>query len=318
MSPPDAATRSRQGASAGAAAGEPPPRGPAAWKADLALLGITAIWGVTFVVVKRALADASPLAFNAARLLLAAVLLVAVYRRQVRRLAGKVWGAGALVGLFMALGYAFQTMGLEYTTPAKSAFLTGLSVIIVPFYAAVWLRRAPGAGTYCGALLALAGLYFLAFARGAGGGWTAANWGDLLTLACAAAFAGHIVALGEFTVRFPFEQLAVLQVGFAALFTSAGALAIEHIRLRWTPELIAALAITAVLATALAFTVQAWAQQFTPASHTAIVFAAEPVFAWVTSLSLGLEAFTAQVALGAGLILAAIVTVEFWKPRRGA
>ena len=288
---------------------------PSAWKADLALLGITAIWGVTFVVVKRALADASPLAFNAVRLIVAALLLIAVYGRHLRRMRGIVWAAGALVGLLMALGYAFQTLGLEFTTPAKSAFLTGLSVIIVPFYAAALLRRAPGAGTYGGAALALAGLYFMAFARGAGGGWIAPNRGDLLTLACAAAFAGHIVALGEFTVRFPFEQLAVLQVGFAAVFTALAATGGEHIRLRFTPELLWAIAITAVLATALAFTVQAWAQQFTPASHVAIVFAAEPVFAWIASLVLGYAGLGVRQVLGAGLILAAILTVELWKPK---
>lgn len=288
---------------------------PSAWKADLALLGITAIWGVTFVIVKRALADASPLAFNAVRLIVAALLLIAVYGRHLRRMRGIVWAAGALVGLLMALGYAFQTVGLEFTTPAKSAFLTGLSVIIVPFYAAALLRRAPGAGTYGGAALALAGLYFMAFARGAGGGWIAPNRGDLLTLACAAAFAGHIVALGEFTVRFPFEQLAVLQVGFAAVFTALAAAGGEHIRLRFTPELLWAIAITAVLATALAFTVQAWAQQFTPASHVAIVFAAEPVFAWAASLVLGYAGLGVRQVLGAGLILAAILTVELWKPK---
>ncbi|MGH9541376.1 MAG: DMT family transporter [Terriglobales bacterium] len=288
---------------------------PSAWKADLALLGITAIWGVTFVIVKRALADASPLAFNAVRLIVAALLLIAVYGRHLRRMRGIVWAAGALVGLLMALGYAFQTVGLEFTTPAKSAFLTGLSVIIVPFYAAALLRRAPGAGTYGGAALALAGLYFMAFARGAGGGWIAPNRGDLLTLACAAAFAGHIVALGEFTVRFPFEQLAVLQVGFAAVFTALAAAGGEHIRLRITPELLWAIAITAVLATALAFTVQAWAQQFTPSSHVAIVFAAEPVFAWTASLVLGYAGLGVRQVLGAGLILAAILTVELWKPK---
>lgn len=288
---------------------------PSAWKADLALLGITAIWGVTFVIVKRALADASPLAFNAVRLIVAALLLIAVYGRHLRRMRGIVWAAGALVGLLMALGYAFQTVGLEFTTPAKSAFLTGLSVIIVPFYAAGLLRRAPGAGTYGGAALALAGLYFMAFARGAGGGWIAPNRGDLLTLACAAAFAGHIVALGEFTVRFPFEQLAVLQVGFAAVFTALAAAGGEHIRLRITPELLWAIAITAVLATALAFTVQAWAQQFTPSSHVAIVFAAEPVFAWIASLVLGYTGLGARQVLGAVLILAAILTVELWKPK---
>lgn len=301
-------------------------RGPAAWKADLALLAITAIWGATFLVVQGALAEASPLAFNAARFTLAGILLAAAYRRHLRQIPPRVWGASCVLGLLLAIGFGFQTAGLEFTTAAKSAFLTGLSVVLVPFMVALLWRRRLAWSAYAGAVLALGGIYFLAFARSLGGGWGVVNRGDILTLFCAVAFAAQIAAQGEFAPRHGFIRLAVLQVGFAAVFTWAAAMgmaAFGHAPLRLdlaSPDLLAALAITAVLATAVAFTVQAWAQQFTPASHTAIIFAAEPVFAWITSLALGVEALLANQIAGAALVLAAILVIELLpaRPRRGS
>lgn len=297
-------------------------RGPAPWKADLALLGITAIWGATFLVVQGALAEASPLAFNAARFTLAGILLAAVYPRHLRHIPARVWGASCMLGLLLAIGFGFQTAGLEFTTAAKSAFLTGLSVVLVPFLVALVWRRRLAWSAYAGAALALGGIYFLAFARSLTGGWGTANRGDVLTLFCAVAFAAQIAAQGEFAPRHGFIRLAVLQVGFAAVFTWAAALgmaAFGRAPLRLdlaSPSLLGALAVTAVLATAVAFTVQAWAQQFTPASHTAIVFAAEPVFAWITSLALGVQALLANQMAGAVLVLAAILVIELLPLRR--
>ncbi|MGH9535147.1 MAG: DMT family transporter [Terriglobales bacterium] len=292
-------------------------RPPAVWKADLALLAITAIWGATFLVVQGALGAASPLAFNAVRFTLAAALLAVVYRRELRALPAAVWGASAVLGLLLAVGFGFQTVGLEYTTAAKSAFLTGLSVVLVPFFVALLLRRRLGWNAYAGAGLALVGIYFLAFARSLSGGWGAANRGDALTLLCAVAFAAQIAAQGEFAPRHGFARLAVLQVAFAAGFTWAGVAWLEPMRLEWRqPGLWAALAITAVLATAVAFTTQAWAQQFTPASHTAIIFAAEPVFAWLASLALGVQALLINQIVGAVLVLAAILLIELLPARR--
>ena len=291
--------------------GEAPPRARV-WIADLALLAVTLVWGVTFPVVKAALADAGPLSFNAARLSLAALLLAAVYRPG-WRLPPATWGAGALLGLFLAGGYALQTAGLAHISPSISAFLTTLSVVLVPLLLAVAWRRRLAPTAWAGAGLALAGLYLLVAAPGAAApaAVRGAGWGEALTLGCALAFALHIITLGEWAPKIGFRDLAVLQIGFAALFTWLALPLIETPHWHASPRLGLALAATAVLATAVAFTVQSWAQQFTPATHTAVVFAFEPVFAWLASALGWHERLRAPQLAGAVLIVAAMLVVEW-------
>lgn len=287
-------------------------------QADLALIGITAIWGFTFPIVKDALQDASPLLFNAIRMIVAALLLAVIYRRHLSALSTELWRAGAITGALMAAGYGFQTVGLAHTTASKSAFLTGLSVILVPFLIAVVFRALPGRRIWTGAVIALGGLYLLAFFPPGGGwqnAWQTPSPGDLLTLACAFCFAGHIVALGSFSPRFAFQPLAVLMIGFCALWTMA--LVPVFSGTHWEPahfhpnaRLWSALAVTAVLATAVAFATQAWAQRFTPASHTAIIFALEPVFGLGAAVVWLHERVTSTQLLGCFLILMAIFLTE--------
>lgn len=277
---------------------------------DGALLLVTLIWGVTFPIVKSALAQASPLVFNAARMSLAALLLLLLYRPPLARLSRSTWSVGALLGLALAAGYALQTAGLLWISPSISAFLTSLNVIMVPLLLALGWRRRLGWPAWIGSLLALLGLYFLlAPALGVSG----STRGDFLTLACALAFALQIVLLGEWAPRLGFRDLAVLQIVFAALFTWLGVFLLAHWETpRWhpTPDLFAAVAATAVLATALAFTVQSWAQQYTSATHTAVIFAFEPVFAWLASLWFWHERLAWLQLLGALLILLAMLASE--------
>lgn len=283
-------------------------------QADLAMVGATAIWGATFVVVKGALQFASPLAFNAVRMGVAAVVLALIFRRYLFAIDRRVLQAGVLLGVLMGAGFAFQTTGLAYTSPSKSAFLTGLSVILVPFFVAAFLRRRVGWNSFAGAGLALVGLYLLAFAGAAdavqGRWWAAPNRGDVLTIACAFAFALHVVALGEYSTRFGFQQLAILQVAFCGLFSALVAPWVEPIHLQPTTVLIVALLISSLLSTVVAFTTQAWAQQFTPATHVAVVLALEPVFGWLSSLIFLHQGLRGRELVGSGLILAAILITE--------
>ena len=292
-------------------------------QADLALLGITAIWGFTFPIVKTALADASPMAFTTVRMGCAAVLLALLYGKELVRLDRALWRAGAVTGLLMASGYAFQTIGLSRTTASKSAFLTGLSVILVPFLAAFFLRRRPRRSSWAGAAIALGGLYLLAFFPAHGGWqtpWQSPNPGDVLTLICALCFAGHITALGHYSPRLRFQPLTVLMVAFCALFTAVTAVVlhlghVEAASFHSSWRLWGALAATSVLATALAFSVQAWAQRFTTATHTALIFALEPVFGLGAAVWWRHERVTVAQLCGCVLILAAILGVE-WRAAR--
>jgi drug/metabolite transporter (DMT)-like permease len=281
-------------------------------KAHLLLVLVTLIWGCTFPLIKAALADSSPLTLNAVRMSLAAVMLAIYYRRQLRRLTRAGFFTGSVVGVFLGLGYAFQTAGLRLTTPSKSAFLTGISTVLVPLVLVVFWRAKIHRWRIAGIGLALLGLFLMTVPGGsqALADFANINTGDLLTIACAFGFAFQIVFLGRSTRRFPFEQMAVLQIGIGALLTAIAAPMLEHPHFRPTPAVIATVLVTGILGTAVAFTVQAWAQQFTPATHAALIFNLEPVFAWLTSYIFLHERLGLRAGAGALMILAGILISE--------
>ncbi len=273
---------------------------------------VTLSWGATFVLIKRALDDVSPLLFNAIRMALAALVLGAIYFRQLRRMRRATLALGALVGLFLWAGYEFQTTGLKYTTPSKSAFLTGLSVILVPVFLAIIWRRMVHRWTAIGVICAFLGLYLLTVPAANGGGLNLAsiNHGDLLTLGCAVSFALQIITIGRATQRHPFPQIATVQAAVCAMLMAVSVPLGEHVHIVWSPVAIWAIVITALICTAAAFTIQAWAQQFIPPTHTALIFALEPVFAWITSYLVLGEELGFRASVGAGLILAGVLVAE--------
>lgn len=295
-------------------------------RAYLLMTFVVAVWGSTFVVVKAALADATPAAFNLARMLLAFLVLAAAYHRYWSGIGRKHLLAGALVGLCLAGGYQFQTTGLARTTPSKSAFITGLVVVLVPLFSSVPALRPPGGraprwNAFTGAALAFAGILLLtatpAATGNAGSVWTALlpdlhsiNTGDMLTLGCSISFALHCIVLGHASPRIDFRPLALLQVGFCAVFMALSLPFIERPHIAWTPRLIVSLAVAAVLATAAAFSIQSWAQSILPTAHTALIMTLEPVFAWITSFVFMGERLALRPACGALLILAGIALTE--------
>jgi drug/metabolite transporter (DMT)-like permease len=275
-------------------------------KADFLLVVTTFIWGSTFVIVKGALQDASPFPFLAIRFILAGVLMWLVMGRD--RLDRQALLPSLVLGVFLFAGYAFQTWGLTSTTPSKSAFITGFSVILVPLISLFhgYRLRAANLG---GAGLGLVGLYFLVLPPS---GLSAVNRGDLLTMFGAISFAVHIVLVGGYTRRFSFQHLApgqILVVGIVAtLAVPIGPAWVVH----WTSRLIFALAVTAIFATGFAFGIQVWAQQYTPPAHTALIFALEPVFAALTSRLVTGEHLGGKVLVGSAFILAGMVVSEMW------
>ena len=293
--------------------------------AHLLLLAVVVVWGATFVLIKSALADASPLLFVLLRMTIAAFLLALVYRRELTRISRRALASGAVVGVCLGAGYALQTSGLRLTTPSKSALLTGLVVVIVPLLSLIPAVRAPGAHrprwtAGAGALLAFAGVLLLTMpAIPAGERLNAASLfigfgrGELLTLGCAVAYALHMLAISHAAARVHYTHLAVLQVGFAALTLALVLPFFEpHPFLRPTAAVLVALGIAAVLATAAAFTIQSWAQQYLPATHTAVILTLEPVFACLTSFLFLGERLGVSSGFGALLILAGIALAELW------
>jgi drug/metabolite transporter (DMT)-like permease len=296
-------------------------------RAYLLMLFVVAVWGSTFVLIKGALEDATPAAFNLVRMSFAFLLLAITYHRSWRGIHRGQIAAGALVGFFLATGYQFQTTGLARTTPSKSAFITGLMVVLVPLLSSVPAirppaARAPGWNAYTAAALAFIGILLLtapadAHAPSAIGplaailpDFSSINLGDILTLGCAVGFALHCIALSHVSPRIPFQPLALLQVGFSAAFMAISLPLIEHPQIHFTPRLIIALVIAAALATAAAFSIQSWAQSVLPSTHIALLLTLEPVFAWITSFVVTGERLGLRPAIGALLILAGIVLTE--------
>jgi drug/metabolite transporter (DMT)-like permease len=281
-------------------------------KAHILLVLITLIWGVTFVVIKNALADITPLFFNAVRMLLASICLALIFWRPLRRLRMPTFRAAILVAIFLWAGYEFQTTGLKLTSASKSAFLTGLSVVLVPVFLAVFWKRRVNRWTLVGVGSALVGLLLMTVPAGADAWaeWSSVNAGDLLTLGCAVAFAFHIIFLGRATGEHPFAQIAFLQTAMASVLMFATIPLLETVKVTWSPAVVWAIVVTGVLGTAVAFSVQAWAQQFTPATHTALIFTLEPVFAWLTSYVVLHERLGLRAGIGAGLILTGVLLSE--------
>jgi len=284
-------------------------------RAELALVGVTFVWGSTFVVVKSALRDSSTLLFLALRFTLATVVLAAAFRPLPGRFdkAKPILAGGVLTGAVLFSGYILQTIGLRYTTPSKSAFITGLCVVMVPVFSALVSRRLPGVSVGLGVATATLGMALLTL-RGTS---LRMDFGDLLTLGCAAAFSIHIMLLGWLAPKLGFQALALTQIATAAVLGLSTFWWVERPTVRWTPGLIAALIVTGLLATAVAFSVQSWAQQYTTPTRTALIFAMEPVFAWLTAFIVAGELLAPRAALGAILILAGILLVEL-KPVKGS
>jgi drug/metabolite transporter (DMT)-like permease len=291
--------------------------------AHLLLLFVVVVWGTTFSLVKAALKDTTPFAFNLVRMVLAFAVLAAVNWPSLRGMTRQDLRLGAMAGLFLGLGYQLQTSGLSHTTASKAGFLTGLVVVMVPLLSSLPGVSAAGAvkagfDTYAGALLAFVGLVLLTTPGGSAGAMLSGiGLGEWLCLGCAVAFAGHLLVLARAAPVVSARRLGTLQIGFAAVvmlvtLPLGGRWVFHSSRMLWI-----ALAVTAVLATAAAFTIQSWAQQHLPASHTALIFTLEPVFAWLTSLLFFGEQLGRRAMLGAGLILAGIVLAELRPTSRG-
>ena len=275
-----------------------------------ALVGVTAIWGSTFVVVKDAIELMPVMDFLAWRFSLATVLMVLVRPRAVARLGGRSRRYGAVLGVALGAGYVFQTLGLQTAGAAVSGFITGMFVVLTPVTSAVLLRRRVGAVAWLAVALATAGLALLAL-RG-----LSVGRGEALTLACAVFFALHIVGLGEWSAGGDAYGLAVVQLavvgGGCALAALPGGIALPPRASVW-----GALALTALGATALAFVVQTWAQAHLAPTRTAVIMTMEPVFAGVVAVGLAGESLGVREVLGCVLIVTGMLTVELG-PRRGA
>jgi drug/metabolite transporter (DMT)-like permease len=276
--------------------------------ADLSLLLLSFLWGTSFLVVHDTLATTSVGVFLCLRFLIATVTTggVAWVRRE--RPTPGVFRHGAQLGLALFTGFLFQTEGLRFTTPARSGFLTGLSVLFVPLLERFLRGRPIAARAWIGVGLAGVGLAVLADPFGDSLSPTT-RLGDALTCGCAIAFSFQILWTSELAAGHPLGLLTTVQVAVTGLLSLA-LLPNENLALAGTPGFALALAYTGVVTTTLAYLVQNWAQQRTSATRAAVLFTMEPLFAALVSHGGGHEPLGAGLLAGGGLIIFGVVVVE--------
>jgi drug/metabolite transporter (DMT)-like permease len=269
-----------------------------------ALIAMTAVWGVTFVQVKDAVALYPLFAFLAVRFAIATLTLAVPGTGRVRSLGRVGLAAGALLGLLLAAGYALQTAGLERTTVSGTGFITGMYVVLTPLIALAFFRSRIAAVTWAGVAVSTVGLALLS------GVHVGSAVGDLLVLAGAAVYSLQIVLMERFAPRydavaFTLVEMAAACAGLGVVALARGELGVPH---GWTVW--GALLVTGVFASALGFLVQTWAQRSTSATRTALAFTMEPVFAALFGITLAGDRLGTLGWTGCAVIMAGILLTE--------
>ncbi|PLS03548.1 DMT family transporter [Neobacillus cucumis] len=283
--------------------------------ADLSLLFVTFIWGTTFVLVQNAIDFLPPFAFNGIRFILAAILLFICLLlfdvKQLKLIDLKLLSSGVFIGFWLFLGYVTQTIGLLYTTTSKAGFITGLSVVLVPLFSMFLLKQYPSKNAVFGVITATIGLFFLTLTDVSG-----LNIGDGFVFICAISFGMHIIITGKFSNRYPTLLLTVIQISTVALLSTIASFIFEDIRtsvrmeILLSKDVLIALVVTSIFATAIAFFIQTNFQKYTSATRVALIFAMEPVFAAIAGYFWAHERLSISALLGCILIFMGMIFAE--------
>ncbi|WIF94122.1 DMT family transporter [Caminicella sporogenes] len=274
-------------------------------KADLALLIITISWGASFILTKNSLNSLGTYNFLAVRFILAFTISSLIFYKNMKKIDKDTLKYGILIGFILFSGYAFQTVGLNYTTASKSAFITGISVVLVPSLSSIFFNKSPEKSAILGAIVALIGLALLTLNES-----ISLNIGDLYTFISTFAFAMHIITVGKYTVKVDSIVLAIIQIGVVGILSLFTSLAIEKpilppISMVWFNILV-----LSVICTSGAFIVQNAAQKFTTPTHTALIYTGEPVFAAIFAYFVAGEVLSFKGFVGAALILMGMLVAE--------
>jgi drug/metabolite transporter (DMT)-like permease len=273
--------------------------------AEAALIGIAAVWGLTFVMVQDAIEELPPLAFLAYRFVPAGLLVGFFARRGLRGLGPDGWRAGLVMGVFLTAGYIFQTLGLEHTSASNAGFITGLFVVLTPLFGLFLFRIPVGAVAWAAAGVSALGLFLLS-----GAGSDTSLRGDLLVFGCACAFAIHILVTERAVRRHDVGALVAVQLTLCGVVCLVAAAIAGDLEAPRGATVWSALLVTSLLASALGFMVQSYAQRTISSARTALILAAEPAFAGLFGYLLQDDRLTVAGWVGAALILAAIVAVD--------
>jgi drug/metabolite transporter (DMT)-like permease len=278
------------------------------WLAVIVLFLVAGAWGATFTIVKSVLTRISPEPFIVLRFTIAGIVLLAVALIS-RKLPRSALRPGLILGALVFSGYWLQTRGLMSISPSRSAFLTGLYVVMVPFCDRLLYAKRIAARAWVGCVLAAAGTTLLI-----GGIDARAGFGDILTIICAICFALHMVLSAKYSTATPALGLAAVQVIVVGLAAIPPSLFVPRPHL--TPFVITVILFTAIVTTALAFVALMWGQSHVTATEAAVILAFEPMAASITSIVFQHEPVTFGFVAGASMILGAMVISQLPASRR--
>jgi drug/metabolite transporter (DMT)-like permease len=275
---------------------------------SIALLVVSAVWGSTFVVMKKSFDTLNVNSFLSWRFIIATLALILLRPKALRSINKDLLIKGVVAGLFLGGGYIFQNVGLSHTSVSKTGFITGLYVVATPVIAALVLKRTIGALRWISVVIATLGLLLLSF------NGLSIGFGESLVFISAILFGAHIVALGEWSVGREIYALTIVQLGTCAVLTSITAAATgfqrPHTLSNWV-----AIVYSAIFATALAFIFQTWAQSLMPATTVAVILTMEVVFAALFGILFNNETLTPRVGIGGGLVLLSMYLIVFAEGR---
>tara|TARA_B100002052_G_scaffold168725_1_gene153571 strand:- start:1135 stop:1998 length:864 start_codon:yes stop_codon:yes gene_type:complete len=280
--------------------------------AQLGMVLTTMIWGVTFVMVKDALNDATPFMFAALRFGLSFVLACIYVNKGIKDISFNGLFGGLVCGFCLYVGYAFQNYGLIETTPSKSAFITSVSVILVPVILVAFRIKSVHLRIWVATFLAIVGLYILL--NPAGGEF---NIGDILTFGCAVSFAVHVIFQDYYLSKgVHVSHLLLTQLMFITVFSCLSVCVFEDLSLIMSDRLINAILVTGVLATFIALFIMVWAQTILSPGQTAILLSLEPVFAALFSTIFAGEILGLHGWIGGSVIVFAVLSLELFPVKK--
>lgn len=265
-------------------------------------------------MVKQSLAHVSPVLFVALRFWIAALLVFLFMHRRVGKIPVRTLCQGGVLSLVLMGGFVFQTIGLQTSSPSHSAFITSLSVLLVPPLGFVIYHHRPRTQTLAGIALATVGLFLMLVQVSD----LSLRSGDLVTLIGAVMYGFQILFLGRFVSVSDYRDLMLLQTAGVAIFCTIAVPVFEEPFIIWNAGVVFALAVTGIFATAFAFFVQAWAQRLTTANHAALIFSLEPFFAALFAFWILDEILTTREWVGGVLVLTGILVSELQMPQAEA
>ncbi|TGE33378.1 DMT family transporter [Desulfosporosinus sp. Sb-LF] len=274
--------------------------------ADLALILAAVIWGLNFTFTKFSISLMPPMEFTGLRYIISAAILGVFFFKILKTTTRSELRAGCVIGIFLFIGSLAQIVGLLYTTPGKSGFISTFYIVIVPFLVSFLHKKFVGWMPIGGAILAFIGLCLISISMD---DISMINKGDLLSLVCAFFYALQILAVEHYAPRYNVYNLTIIQIAFTGILSMGYSVVFESMTFQVPGFVWGALIYTIILGTCIAYLIQNIAQKYTSSSKAALLYGLEAPLALLFSILIWGETITARGLLGCTLIFVAIIFV---------